>query len=693
MGQKEPPFRQALTDRLAPDALVFINGSDTIKDDNRNVYEIRNNITDVNTSLNIDSVPGTAGFTITMPDHSIRRNENIRFNALTLMSEVEIYFKGRFPKEDEETGVKTYPYYPAFWGVIISIVENYSDGMNNISVSCADILRWWQITTVTINPAVIVSANALTKYLTVQGIKEEKQQAYVEKNQAVISEKTGRLISPHGNIYAGKTIPEILIDLAQISIENIAPIINAFDQKFDNTDKVGADLKAKAEEIEQELMKYWEARFNTIGRNLRIFGLKTVEQTGFGETKISLDQENFGNVMPYQLNESSPNEVESVSRSQLEIANELKESIQFEFFTDVNGEIIFKPPFFNLNVITNKNSIINDLDIIDWNFTTAEAEMVTRIDVSGSWLQTLPGGKDVLRGIAIDMQAAKKFGLRIQTRNINWLNSKEKCFTYAQGELNRINALARQGSISIIGRPELRLGYPIYVPSRDAFYYVKGIDHSFSFGSNFRTTLTLTAERKRVLDEDGTPYKWGYYKNTIAIEDGRIPIEGNSIAEDSGNFVKQLTNSCVPTADTFDIVEPNFVKSLDNTLSTIMGDWKRFKDLKLPDDTNTTIKYQVTDGEGYELIPFFKYGRDLIFSDKSTIDEKTKDDVVDETKQKGKKAQSLTPTSLELQVNPNNNAITFDRQETSMLDVFDTSTDTVGKKAQDVNPEKSKESL
>ena len=93
----EPIFKQVETVQLAPDALVFINGSDTVKDEHGEVYQIRNDISDLSADLDIAS-QGTASFTIVMPDHSIRRFADRRYNALRLMSEIEIYFKGRFPK-------------------------------------------------------------------------------------------------------------------------------------------------------------------------------------------------------------------------------------------------------------------------------------------------------------------------------------------------------------------------------------------------------------------------------------------------------------------------------------------------------------------------------------------------------------------------------------------------------------------
>ena len=251
----EPIYKQIPTIQLAPDALIFINGSDTIKDENGNVYDIRNDVTEIHTSLNVDSVPGTAGFTITMPDHSIRRLGTTRYKSLNMMSEVEIYFKGRYQKPIEKQGKywseenntwldysdtkitqTEYPYYPAFWGMIISITENYSDGNHTISVSCADILRWWQVTEVTINPALIASTETATKTVRNKLANPDETKEYLSGGQ-VTSVTESRPISAYGNIYSGQAIPWILIDISRITLNDMATATNLV-SKFGSSDKI-----------------------------------------------------------------------------------------------------------------------------------------------------------------------------------------------------------------------------------------------------------------------------------------------------------------------------------------------------------------------------------------------------------------------------------------------------------------------
>lgn len=682
MSLREPAFKEAETVQLAPDALVFINGSDTIRDDNGNVYELRNDVTDINTSLNVDG-SGTANFTISIPDYSIKR-VNGRLKGLKLMSEIEIYFKGRFPKQRTD-GSLVYPYYPSFWGVIINLAESFSDGVHTVNVSCADILRWWQIVTVNINPAVItlVEADLLNK-----GIKDPN--SYQTNNLTIFQTKFARL-----------NVGEIFVQLSKIAVDNLVPLKNSFDAAFGTSDKINSDLRQSVQGNE-DLMNYWNERFKQIGRGLRIYGIdsKTVKeettttpfiQNGKDFTvtdtviRFKYDIDALSGVFPYNLEVQAPNALESVMKSKMDIANEIKEIIQWEFYMDVNGELILKPPFYNMNVKTNDSSVIKDLDIINWNFNASEAEVITRVEVTGQWVNQQSAGTgqagQMIKGIWIDWNLAKRYGMRVATRTCIWLNTKEKCLVYAQGELAKLNTLLRQGSITILGRPELRLGYPVYIESRDAFYYVKTIDHSFAFGSSFQTTLTLVGERRKMYDETGQLIKWGVLRNAVALKDTSVSTEGNSIAEDSKNYMDDLYLKCVPSKKTSPTVtEAGFLGLNENIISSKFGDWELTSDVELPTNADFTTQYQVTDGEGYELIVPFRYGLGLSFSDTSTIKE---------TKQtSAQQARDLNPEQFRLIANPNNTALTLDSEDASMLSMFDYSLSTKAEKASQVDPTK-----
>src|SRR5262249_46800416 len=73
---------------------------------------------------------------------------------------------------------------------------------------------------------------------------------------------------------------------------------------------------------------------------------------------------------------------QSEYQTKLELANAAKEAIGFEFYMDVDGSIVFKPPFYNLDVLPNKPvSWIQDIDIIDFDVSSSESEVITQVQM------------------------------------------------------------------------------------------------------------------------------------------------------------------------------------------------------------------------------------------------------------------------------------------------------------------------
>ena len=666
-------YRQPETLQLAPDALLFINGSNLIEDPDGKPFDVRQDITEISTNLGIDSVPGTANFTISYPSHSGGRSGLTKYQNLKIMSEIEIYFRGRFPKKVGPQ-VFRYPYYQAFWGMISSISQNYSDGVNTISVSCVDILRWWQITNLTVNSSLMAIAqdSNFTSYL-INNFKMDPTEAAKFVN-GLPSKAQNRNISIFSTIFSNMTIPQILETCANVSVLQMTPIKDYLSQ-YTKADPINATLRDTM--ISKSQMDYWANRLLKIGRKLRIYGLTTnngvndIDMTQLISTDDAVStmtteqlRAKFGQATTvYQMFPAAPATAKSDRKSQLEIANELKEAIQYEFFMDVNGDIVFKPPFYNLDVTKNPQSIINDIDITSWNFVQSESEVVTRVDVSGA-LSSVSPDSSIINGIAYDPVLSLQFGERPVQRHMPWLHSSEQCHFWAKSELARLNSLITQGTISIIGRPELRLGYPVFVPSRDAFYYVKGIEHRLQFGGTFTTTLTICAERPK------TSTKLGLFRNVGSITNKQVSEPGTSNAEPNAlnNFVKQMymPNVCTPHAkETVQIVQPNFVIDLTKTSSDVKGPYDLLTGQ--PFSENTDI--QITDAKGYRLIgtvgqpPHFAYGYGQKFDSTNSIKQSK-----NTQNSAAEQANSLDPTSNQLFVDPNNIMFTLDDANSRMID-------------------------
>ncbi|MDD5649583.1 MAG: hypothetical protein PHF86_04085 [Candidatus Nanoarchaeia archaeon] len=672
-------YRQPETVQLAPDALVFINGSNLLTDPSGGKFDIRQDITEINTSLSTDSVPGTASFTISYPEHRGGRYRTLtsgvsKYSNLKIMSEVEIYFRGRFLKE--VNGEKKFPYYRAFWGVVTALTENYGDGVHTISVSCADILRWWQITLASINPSIMGTQTDLKAQLGQMGMNDEDIRKFLEGKTV---KANGRYLTIFSNLFSGQTIPEILNALSTASMLQMAPISDYLYSK-DQTVQVSGEARDSA--ATKEMMYYWSKRLNEVGAHLKIYALQVRPETKRmdidvfklltydDKTKNEKLQGMFGsNTIVYQSFPQAPSIAKSEKKSQLEIANELKETIHYEFFMDVNGELVFKLPFYNLDVRKNMNSIIHDLDIINWNFIQSESEVITRVDVTGT-LANVSGYQEITNGTARDPYLSLQFGERMVQRSMNWLHSAEQCVFWGRAELARQNALIRQGSVTIMGRPELRLGYPVFIPSRDAFYYIKGIENRFTFGGTFTTTLTLVAERTKKQNKNSI------FRNVGEIKDEQVVIVGDSIAEpnDTNNFVKQVSmpSICTPRAkEHVTIVEPIFTTDLKSKEK--FGTWQTYANTSVT--PNKDGEFQITDYDQYEVIgqvgaePYITYGYGLQYDPIGTIKTPEK---TDPTKDNAAKALEMNVQRMQLEVDPNNVMYTLDSENGRMI-VYGTS--------------------
>jgi len=183
-------------------------------------------------------------------------------------------------------------------------------------------------------------------------------------------------------------------------------------------------------------------------------------------------------------------------RTHLEICNEVANLTNYEFYTDQFGDVWYhQPRYNNYHILTNENPevyVVRDEDIISHNFTESDHNVVTSIYVTGvpDFLTTQPQIIN-MSGFYEDPSLVRKYGRRMQVFSHPYVTESINCFYYAKSLLIRLNAARFIGTITLIGRPELRMHMPVYIPTRNMIYYIVGINHKFTFGSSFTTTLQL----------------------------------------------------------------------------------------------------------------------------------------------------------------------------------------------------------
>lgn len=553
---------------MAPDALVYINGEPDVLGCNRCRRRINWNkyITSIQTDLNIDSVPGSANITIKVPRHALDDFYSDDIPLLTPMMEVEIFAKGYFLVE----GLPQY--YPIFWGLITEISESYSNGEHTFTVNCADILKWWEVCLMNVNPAFTQGGGQLESSL-------------------------------FGNVLFGSNPYDMIWSLAQQAFGDVVVGTGGLMAFY----KEASATQAQAfKNTLNDIMIYWQQRFTKIRSNLMLYGTAgtavrgdvlqaAYSKGGAGKHFASQNvrQANGGdnasqmvfdptdpNVTAFRTQFSQAGQVnfwQAEFQSKLEIANLCKEAIGYEFYMDSTGDIVFKPPFYNLDILENKPvSWIQDIDIISWDLSESESEVVTQVQIKGSFGGNIDYGfgEEATPGTSVtDYHLLRKYGWRPRSIDSTFLGSPLLMFYTGLDMIDRFNAKRWSGSLSIPLRPEVRMGFPIYLAPKDQIWYVQGVSHSIPFGGEATTNLSLTAKRGKFLAPKGigainmTSYGGG---------GGGIPAEAGKPLDDRNYSARDLSKNAKFSIEIGEAAEIPMVDAATNT-----GDNNPLEPLKL----------------------------------------------------------------------------------------------------------------
>lgn len=488
----------------APDALVYINGESEVIGCGHcfRKFDLNKYITSIQVDLSVESVPGSASISLAIPRHSV---DDFFFDGkplITPMMEVEIYAKGFFLIE----GLPQY--YPIFWGMVTEVSDDYSGGAHTVSINCADILKWWELCKMNINPA--------------------------------FTQGSGQMGSSiFGNVLFGSNPYDMIWTLAQQAFGDVVVGSGSLVSLY----KEGTQKQTFNAAL-TDIMAYWQRRFSKIRSNLLLYGTRgnavrgdllyqSYQKQGGGKkfknskavpfASQAVRQANGGEdgsqmvfdptspaVTAFRTQFSQAGQVNfwsSEFQTKLEIANACKEAIGFEFFMDVTGDIVFKPPFYNLDILSNKPvSWIQDIDVIDWNLSESEAEAITQVQIQGSFRGNVDyglGEEATPHTSVTDYHLLRKFGWRTQTINSEFSGNPLQMFYIGMDMLDRFNSKISSGSVNIPLRPELRLGFPIYLAPKDQIWYVRGISHNIEFGGRAQTSLSLTARRSKFVAPKG----------------------------------------------------------------------------------------------------------------------------------------------------------------------------------------------
>ena len=280
---------------------------------------------------------------------------------------------------------------------------------------------------------------------------------------------------------------------------------------------------------------------------------------------------------------------ESSYESKLDIAIAAAEACGYEFYQDVDGDLVFKPPLYNMATKSSPTFCVKPRDVISISYAENEPE-ATFMTIKSEAFSNTNGmglsGEWGVQGKFIDYKLVAKFGWRPGDADMSYFSDGRQAFWGAVARLAIVNKSMHTATLTIPLRPELRCGYPIYIEHIDTYYYISSMSHSFQFGGACQTTLQLCARRAKfcppgILTGDNGKVNYGAdcldFANPV-----HEPISIRAV-HTNGNKVTKIE----------EMGFPNVVMALDtehlNPLTWALG--IDATDINSPSHLNTLLRY------------------------------------------------------------------------------------------------------
>lgn len=540
-------FKERSILKLAPDAFVTFMGRSEIKvavkiNKTENL-DFKGGITSINISGGVEPGTGTCSMTVVCPQYEslnqsyyITQPSGVKIPFFESMMEFRVYGKGRFLDKDSKP-----IYYPVFWGFIASINESTAGSETSFNLTCKDMLGLWEYQTVNITPSAIYKAlggagaigigvyRNMSSWEVILNLFREagmENMVYPSLISSSLNTKwvTNELIQSTYEMVSGSALAYIydlgvgksnsngennyVSNLEMFGVSGIDRLDIA--SIFVPVEASSMDSKDRTEltEVTDENIKGRHQAGNFENDMVR------VTKSCYADWRaVNLDFDILGAAQPFLNYSNQKIGVDAIRWTKLETASFAANAIGFEFFLDLCGTFVFKPPFYNMDVTHNHYYNIEAKDIISLDMSEDSTQIVTYIEATvpvQKVTNSTPWGN-----FHIDFALLARFGVRERTINLLMGKSQTEARALACSEMAKSNANAFTANLVIPFRPELRLGYPVYIDHLDCFYYIKGISHSMTFGGNATTTLTLSAKRTRMYDSKGNLLQGYIYQSTI----------------------------------------------------------------------------------------------------------------------------------------------------------------------------------
>ena len=520
--------------KTAPDIIVYLDGlpylinsylNDPVSHQEFVVVNFNNHVQNFNASYDVDNLIPSGSVGISVPNHQKYLYQSPGGNNLIQpMMEAQVFAKGYYlsPRGNSI-------YYRVFKGVVSHVTHTDNGKSLEISLTLRGIMRFLELMQTDLKPGLASnSERGATPY--------SSNQSNLDPYEMIADTFL------RGMNYEGFQLN---------SIANNGQTIR------------GSDLERS---IQADYITKWQAILNGIRADVHIMGyggtiaaedlnsvtkdsdalgyldpaLKTAgtqkagTRTESDATRDLLVNTIRGYTPDFKV--SSVNLTNGSITPRLERIRQILTIIGFEGFQDIDGEIIFKTPLYNLDVtnltaaptnggvssqgnsaadkITNTNNpFIVHLAEIEAESETEDEGAIrsTRMSIQANWDKSLQITSDgTLREVSshIDIPKLARFGLREEpAKTLGWLDPGDKfmMYAYAVHEMVRGNRGYRTYNMVIPMRPELKLGFPMYVEHKDMYGYIKSINMSYTIGGSATMNILLDTVRKRPMFPSSRP--------------------------------------------------------------------------------------------------------------------------------------------------------------------------------------------
>src|SRR5271166_1206373 len=685
--------------KTAPDMVCYLEGLpyirnpylETTQTQQQPVFcNFNNHVTAITGQYSVDNLIPTCAIALSVPNDQKRYYMAPGGNhIIQAMMEVQIYAKGYYLSTNGNS-----IYRRIFKGLVSHASYNDNGKTLEISIQCSGVLQFLEQMQIDLSPA-LMSNSPLgpTVYIS--------NQANMSPLLAIMDTLT-RSISTEGfqlNTLTQQTIAEGPYAQA---------IQSGYVAKWQNIlNSVKADIHIYG--LTQKDAPDPDGSFGTRVTNRGSLGntvknpedpkLKTVQGQTYGQDNEATQ---YGNILYDKIRQWLPDSGDGgtppllngriVSRA--ERLRALIAQTGYEGYQDIDGTIIIKPPLYNLDVTNvgqqsssttnaavastdiyaeNNPFVINLVEIENEQETEDQQGIrATRMTIRGPWdPHWQVQGTDDKRYVSeyVDIKLLQQFGLREEpARDFGFKKDDDKLlgFAVAVMELIKANRGYRTYTCRIPFRPELKLGFPCFIPHRDMYGYLRTVAYSYNVGGACTMDLGFDLIRRRPVypvvhkstqQQAGVNSTGTSNNNAIIFTSQKnlinrwVKVAASDTAASSGSAAPSLnqfsastaTDSCqlpgqpssMPLAPT---IQPNAdnIKLLNYRQSKLGSTWMCLPDSvgnswqvqvddddlftsQIPCDGDylNTIRYAqpFTDQKGYELVTPFPWGRWISLKD------------------------------------------------------------------------------